>query len=61
MNHMSPAGTVSKLQPGVVTGADYLTLLQACRDGGYALPAVNVVGTNSINAVLEAAARSAVR
>lgn len=43
---------------GVVTGADYLTLLAACRAGGYALPAVNVVGTNSINAVLEAAARN---
>ncbi|MCW2243694.1 class II fructose-bisphosphate aldolase [Azospirillum canadense] len=47
-----------KLAPGVVTGADYLALLDACRTGGYALPAVNVIGTNSINAVLEAAARN---
>lgn len=46
----------TKLKPGVVTGDDYLALLDACRAGGYALPAVNVVGTNSINAVLEAAA-----
>lgn len=46
------------LPAGVVTGADYLTLLKACRTGGYALPAVNVVGTNSLNAVLEAAARN---
>jgi fructose-bisphosphate aldolase class II len=46
------------LKPGVVTGDDYLTLVKACKDGGYALPAVNVVGTNSINAVLEAAAKN---
>ena len=46
------------ISPGVVSGADYRTLLDACRDGGYALPAVNVVGTNSVNAVLEAAARN---
>lgn len=43
------------LKPGVVSGKDYKTLLAACKEGGYALPAVNVVGTNSINAVLEAA------
>lgn len=46
------------LKPGVVSGADYRTLVQACKDGQYALPAVNVVGTNSINAVLEAAAKN---
>ncbi len=47
-----------KLNPGVVCGDDYKTLLKACKDGGYALPAVNVVGTNTINAVLEAAKRN---
>ena len=46
------------LKPGVVSGEDYFTLLKACKDGDYALPAVNVVGTNSINAVLEAAAQT---
>jgi fructose-bisphosphate aldolase class II len=46
------------LKPGVVTGDDYKTLVKACKAGGYALPAVNVVGTNSINAVLEAAAKN---
>jgi fructose-bisphosphate aldolase class II len=46
------------LRPGVVTGPDYLQLLAACKDGGYALPAVNIVGTNSINAVLETAAKA---
>ena len=49
---------MATLTPGVVTGDAYLTLLDACRREGYALPAVNVVGTNSINAVLEAAAEA---
>lgn len=47
-----------QLNPGVVTGEDYRTLLRACKEGKYALPAVNVTGTNSVNAVLEAAARN---
>ena len=46
------------LKPGVVTGKEYLALVKACKDGHYALPAINVVGTNSINAVLEAAAKN---
>lgn len=46
------------LKPGVVTGKDYLTLLKAAKEGGYALPAVNAVGTNSVNAVMEAAAKN---
>ncbi|MEM7443468.1 MAG: class II fructose-bisphosphate aldolase [Pseudomonadota bacterium] len=50
----SPASVT--LKPGVVTGDDYLALVGACKSGGYALPAVNVVGTNSLNAVMEAAA-----
>jgi fructose-bisphosphate aldolase class II len=58
MNDTTDLKATTKLKPGVVTGADYLTLLEACREGGYALPAVNVVGTNSINAVLEAAAKN---
>lgn len=49
---------MSTLKPGVVYGDDYKTLLQACKDGNYALPAVNVVGTNSINAVMEAASKN---
>lgn len=46
------------LKPGVVTGKDYETLVQACKDGGYALPAVNVTSSSTANAALEAAARS---
>ncbi len=46
------------LKPGVVTGKDYDTLINAAKFGGYALPAVNVTGTNTINAVMEAAANA---
>lgn len=46
------------LKAGVVTGEGYATLVDAAKSGGYALPAVNVVGTNSINAVMEAAAKA---
>ena len=47
-----------KLKPGVVTGQDYQTLVAACKTGGYALPAVNATSTNTVNAVLEAAAKN---
>lgn len=46
------------LKPGVVTGKDYETLVATCKAGKYALPAVNVTGTNTVNAVLEAAAKN---
>lgn len=46
------------LKPGVVTGDDYKTLIATAKEGGYALPAVNVTGTNTLNAVLEAAAKT---
>jgi len=49
---------MSVLEPGVVYGEDYQTLLKHCKEKQYALPAVNVVGTNSVNAVMEAAARN---
>ncbi len=50
--------TQTQLKPGVVYGDDYKALLAACKAGGYALPAVNVVGTDTINAVMEAAAKN---
>jgi fructose-bisphosphate aldolase class II len=46
------------LKPGVVTGEDYKKLVAAAKAGGYALPAVNVTSTNTLNAVLEAAAKA---
>ena len=45
-------------RPGVVTGKAYQAVIDAAKAGGYALPAVNVVGTDSVNAVLEAAAQA---
>ncbi|AWB65422.1 class II fructose-bisphosphate aldolase [Saccharobesus litoralis] len=45
------------IKPGIVTGDDVQTLFNAAREGNFAYPAVNVVGTNSANAVLEAAAK----
>lgn len=46
------------LKPGVVTGKEYQTLVAAAKAGGYAFPAVNVTGTNTLNAVMEAAAKN---
>lgn len=43
------------VQPGVVTGKDLQTVYADAKAGGYAIPAVNVIGTHSINAALEAA------
>ena len=40
---------------GVVTGTDLQELFKVAKEEGYALPAVNVVSSSSINAVLEAA------
>lgn len=42
--------------PGVITGEQVSRLYSHARQHGYALPAVNVVGTQSVNATLEAAA-----
>jgi fructose-bisphosphate aldolase class II len=50
------AHVLDVIKPGVVTGDDVQKLLQIAKDEGFALPAVNVVGTDSVNAVLEAAA-----
>ena len=43
------------IQPGVVTGDDVQKIFKHAKENNYALPAINVVGTNSINAVMEAA------
>ena len=40
---------------GVVTGDDLQKLFKIAKEEGFALPAVNVVSTSSVNAVLEAA------
>ncbi len=43
------------VKPGVVTGDDVKTIFNIARENQFALPAVNVVGTNTVNAVMEAA------
>ena len=43
------------IKPGVVTGEALNQLLRYANEKNFALPAVNVVGSNSINAVLETA------
>jgi len=43
------------VEAGVVTGDNLQKMLKVAKDEGFALPAVNVVSTTSINAVLEAA------
>ncbi len=42
---------------GVITGDDLQKVFEVAKLEGYALPAVNVVGTDSINAVLESASK----
>jgi fructose-bisphosphate aldolase, class II len=43
------------IKPGVVSGNDLQKLFAIAKKNYFAIPAVNVVGTNSVNAVLEAA------
>lgn len=45
-----------QIKPGVLTGDDVQTLFAFAKENNFALPAVNVVGSDSVNAVLEAAA-----
>jgi fructose-bisphosphate aldolase class II len=46
---------LSVVEAGVVTGDKLQKMLKVAKDEGFALPAVNVVSSTSINAVLEAA------
>ncbi len=43
------------VKPGVVTGEDVQKVFEIAKKNEFAIPAVNVVGTNSVNAVIEAA------
>jgi fructose-bisphosphate aldolase class II len=45
------------VKPGVVTGDDVQKIFTFCKQNMIALPAVNVINTDSINAALEAAAK----
>ncbi|MWP49692.1 MULTISPECIES: class II fructose-bisphosphate aldolase [unclassified Gilliamella] len=45
------------VKPGVVTGDDVQKVFQIARENNFAIPAVNCVDTNTINAVIETAAK----
>lgn len=48
---------LDRIKPGVVYGKDLKTLFEICKEEGFAMPAVNCVGSDSVNAVMEAAAK----
>ena len=43
------------IKAGVATGKEVQAIFKHAKEKGYALPAVNVIGSNTINAVLETA------
>lgn len=50
-------GILDIVKPGVLFGEDVQKVYAYAKEMGFAIPAVNVIGTDSINAVLEAAAK----
>ena len=45
------------VKPGVISGDDVQKVFAVAKENAFALPAVNCIGTDSVNAVLEAAAK----
>lgn len=50
-------GILDIVKPGVLFGEDVQKVYAHAKKSGFAIPAVNVVGTDSVNAILEAAAK----
>ena len=50
-------GVLDVVKPGVLTGSEAKKLFAYAKENNFAIPAVNVVGTDSVNAVLEVAAK----
>ncbi len=48
----------NKIQPGVLSGQEVQELFKIAKENNFAIPAVNIVGSHSANAVLEAAAKA---
>ena len=46
------------VKPGVISGDDLQKVFAVAKENKFALPAVNCIGTDSVNAVLEAAAKA---
>lgn len=51
-------GVLDVVKPGVLSGSEAHKLFEYAKENKFAIPAVNVVGTDSANAVLEAAHRA---
>ncbi|HNV52961.1 MAG TPA: hypothetical protein PKM28_08740 [Tenuifilaceae bacterium] len=47
--------TTKRFQAGIITGKQLSDLFEYAKSEKFALPAVNVTGTNTMNAVLETA------
>lgn len=45
------------VKPGVLSGSEAHKLFEYAKENSFAIPAVNVIGTDSVNAVLESAAK----
>ena len=50
-------GVLDIVEPGVLFGQDVQKVYQFAKDNGFAIPAINVISTDSINGILEAAAK----
>lgn len=48
-------GILKMVKPGVISGNDLSLVFESAKKNQFALPAVNVVGSDSVNAVMEAA------
>lgn len=49
---------MGKFRSGVLHGDEVLELYEYANKNNFALPAVNIVGTNSVNGVLETAKKT---
>ncbi|SDD82019.1 fructose-bisphosphate aldolase, class II [Pricia antarctica] len=46
-----------KINPGVATGNEVQEIFRYAKKNGFGLPTVNAIGSNTLNAILETAAR----
>ncbi len=54
-DHIMTAKLMKHIEPGVLTGDDVQEVFRIAKEHQFALPAVNIIGSHSANAVLEAA------
>jgi fructose-bisphosphate aldolase class II len=56
LNKSKNKNMAHSIKPGVATGNEVQEIFQFAKEHNFALPAVNVIGSNTINAVMETAA-----